>query len=409
MIHPAAEHLQGSGAEPKGVETEDPYVLFVGDRLGYKNFATLVAAVAERGWPRQVNLKVVGTEFSEPEHRLLHYHGIEAKVIHAGRVTDAELKQLYQRASAFVFPSLCEGFGFPFLEAQHLGVPVLASDIPVFREIGGDSVTFFNPRDPQAIIGAMVKLLEPGRAGGSVSCCAAGKMSGDLPGKMVQTKQRPCFATRQDCGKKSLRTGFRKIDTPMIKRRVIALVDPVWGGHSPTYFSIFWKILEQMQNVEVVGFCPHPNDAREYLKSREIEDPAIHELQLNAMPARKPGVVAEARQKLARWKCLASSLRRTEIDGAAKIDMAVIIWLEPFIARYTFGSLVDRFVSPILWVGLYLHPYPFRIKSSRRHLVRNALFPEYAPVLARRCKAVLTLDEGIVSEMCRKMGKPVLG
>jgi glycosyltransferase involved in cell wall biosynthesis len=161
VIHHGADHLQVSEIGTKRDENEDHYVLFVGDRSGYKNFETIAAAVAGRDWPRQVNLKVVGGGFLESERRMLRYHGIESKIIHTGYVTDSELKQLYQGASAFVFPSLWEGFGFPLLEAQHMGVPVLASDIPVFREIGGNGVIFVNTRDPDAIIRGIIRILEP--------------------------------------------------------------------------------------------------------------------------------------------------------------------------------------------------------------------------------------------------------
>jgi O-antigen biosynthesis alpha-1,2-rhamnosyltransferase len=51
--------------------------------------------------------------------------------------TDAELDFAYRRATALLFPSLCEGFGLPLVEAMSYGLPVIASDIAVFREIGG--------------------------------------------------------------------------------------------------------------------------------------------------------------------------------------------------------------------------------------------------------------------------------
>jgi glycosyltransferase involved in cell wall biosynthesis len=162
VIHHGADHLQVSPVKVPDPGGKDRYVLFVGDRSDYKNFETLVAAVVERDWPQGLILKVVGREFTAVEHQLLRYHGIESKVSHAGWVTDGELQRLYQAAAAFVFPSRCEGFGFPLLEAQHMGVPVLASDIPVFREIGGNSVVFFNPGDPATIIRAIVKTLAAG-------------------------------------------------------------------------------------------------------------------------------------------------------------------------------------------------------------------------------------------------------
>lgn len=161
VIHHGADHLQSPGVDLAESEGTGRYALFVGDRAGYKNFTAVIMAVAGRDWPHPLKLMVVGNLFTDSELRLLRYHGVESKVVHAGRVADSKLKALYQQASAFIFPSLCEGFGFPLLEAQQMRVPVLASDIPVFREIGGAGVLFFNPGDPGKISAALQKILEP--------------------------------------------------------------------------------------------------------------------------------------------------------------------------------------------------------------------------------------------------------
>ncbi len=65
--------------------------------------------------------------------------------------TDAELDYAYRHASALIFASECEGFGLPLVEAMQYGLPVLASDIAVFREIGGDYPHYFDQRDPQSL------------------------------------------------------------------------------------------------------------------------------------------------------------------------------------------------------------------------------------------------------------------
>ena len=68
---------------------------------------------------------------------------------------DAELAALYRRASALVYPSVCEGFGLPLIEARHYGLPVIASDIPIFREIAGDAVSYFPPLDDGSLASLM--------------------------------------------------------------------------------------------------------------------------------------------------------------------------------------------------------------------------------------------------------------
>jgi glycosyltransferase involved in cell wall biosynthesis len=75
-----------------------------------------------------------------------------------GYVSDEQLAWLYAGARAFVFVSLDEGFGIPMLEALHFGAPVVASDIPVFREILGDRATFVPPLDVGAVAAAIDRL-----------------------------------------------------------------------------------------------------------------------------------------------------------------------------------------------------------------------------------------------------------
>lgn len=64
---------------------------------------------------------------------------------------DADLHFLYRHTRALVFPSFVEGFGLPLIEAAHFGAPVIASDIPVFREVGGDVVTYFDMLDSSSL------------------------------------------------------------------------------------------------------------------------------------------------------------------------------------------------------------------------------------------------------------------
>ncbi len=76
-----------------------------------------------------------------------------------GRATDQELLRLYNQAECFVFPSLYEGFGLPPVEAMACGCPVLASDIPVLREVCADAATYFNPLDTDDIRKTIIQQL----------------------------------------------------------------------------------------------------------------------------------------------------------------------------------------------------------------------------------------------------------
>ena len=72
---------------------------------------------------------------------------LQGIVVEKSRCTDAELFTWLHHASALLFPSFVEGYGMPLVEALSLGVPVIASDLPVFREIAGAVPEYLNPLD----------------------------------------------------------------------------------------------------------------------------------------------------------------------------------------------------------------------------------------------------------------------
>ena len=127
---------------------DEPYLLYVGDRRGYKNFPAFVTAIRSVFY-RDKSMKLIcagGGSFGEAEKELILRLKLEQQVVQIS-ATDSQLKSLYQNAVAFIFPSLYEGFGLPILEAFRYNCPVIASDQPCFKEIGEDAIAYFNPRD----------------------------------------------------------------------------------------------------------------------------------------------------------------------------------------------------------------------------------------------------------------------
>jgi glycosyltransferase involved in cell wall biosynthesis len=88
--------------------------------------------------------------------------GLDGRVDFLGRVTDDELASCYRESTLVCVPSRAEGFGLVVLEAMAFGVPVVASDLPAIREVGGDAVTLVPPEDPAALAGAIADLLADG-------------------------------------------------------------------------------------------------------------------------------------------------------------------------------------------------------------------------------------------------------
>ncbi|WP_192496620.1 glycosyltransferase family 4 protein [Pseudoclavibacter sp. CFCC 13796] len=109
------------------------------------------------------NMQVLAEAFAEtPDKRLLlvggnagdHFHGL-ANAVFLGRLTDDELVHQYRSAQAVISPSFYEGFGLPVIEAQACGTPVIASDIPVYREVLASSATFFPPTNSRLLMEAV--------------------------------------------------------------------------------------------------------------------------------------------------------------------------------------------------------------------------------------------------------------
>jgi glycosyltransferase involved in cell wall biosynthesis len=135
------------------------YVLFTGTRHHYKNWDRTLAALAPRlRAERDLALVCTGPALTKAEAALAAKLGVKRQVLHA-RVSEGELGELYARASAFVFPSLYEGFGFPVLEAFWHGCPAALAEGSALPEVGGDAAVYFDPKDEGSIAAAVDRLL----------------------------------------------------------------------------------------------------------------------------------------------------------------------------------------------------------------------------------------------------------
>ena len=85
---------------------------------------------------------------------------VENHIIWLGYVPDDLLPKLYSEATAFIFPSLYEGFGLPVIEAMACGCPTLCSNFASLPEIAGDAAHFFNPLDIKDIADSIRKVCE---------------------------------------------------------------------------------------------------------------------------------------------------------------------------------------------------------------------------------------------------------
>jgi len=125
---------------------QDPFFLFVGQRVGYKNISLLLRAFASSE-PKRHGKKLIfagGGVFSRQEREEIHKLRLSRYVAQVS-VSDAELWYLYRNTSAVLVPTLAEGFSLPLVEGLAADVPIICSDIPVHREVGQGYAQLINP------------------------------------------------------------------------------------------------------------------------------------------------------------------------------------------------------------------------------------------------------------------------
>jgi len=139
-----------------------PYLLYVGSRGGYKNFATLVQAFASSAYLRRDFLLICfgGGDFTPDELSLFRKMQMSSANVRQISGNDERLASMYINATAFVYPSLYEGFGIPPLEAMSLGCPVICSNTSAIPEVVGDAGEYFDPTDIESMRAAIEAVLQ---------------------------------------------------------------------------------------------------------------------------------------------------------------------------------------------------------------------------------------------------------
>jgi len=136
-------------------EGADKTIIYMGSFMPYKNVETMVAGMAGlTGYTLHLLSRITPQRKSELE--TLVPPG--ASVVFHNGVTDEEYDALLRRATALVSLSRAEGYGLPLVEAMAVGTPVIASDIPIFREVGGDAALYVDAESPAQFADAVGQL-----------------------------------------------------------------------------------------------------------------------------------------------------------------------------------------------------------------------------------------------------------
>ena len=161
-VDPGSVQVVPHGISIEAFETDEPgeapsptrYLFLPANLERHKNISLLLDMLPRLADP-EIQLWVAGGDDLDPACSVelrarVEQLSLEGRVRFLGPVPYEEILRLYRGALALVFPSWIETFGHPILEAMIAGTPVVAADIPSFREIAGDAALYFSPDDPRA-------------------------------------------------------------------------------------------------------------------------------------------------------------------------------------------------------------------------------------------------------------------
>jgi glycosyltransferase involved in cell wall biosynthesis len=140
---PAAAHARAT--------TTANTILATGNRRPHKNWDGLIRALPLVDEAIRPKLVITGSRGDDPLKPVVDELGLHDWVDLKSWVSQEELDELYASAAVMAMPSFCDGFSLPALEAMEVGLPVMLSDIPVYHEVGGDAVLYFDPTNLESI------------------------------------------------------------------------------------------------------------------------------------------------------------------------------------------------------------------------------------------------------------------
>ena len=144
-----------------GIPWTEPFLIHVGSNLARKNKPALIRIVARLGARWKGNIVFCGPALPAEILAQAKEAGIVDRVFCLKRPENSQLGAAYALAHALLFPSKCEGFGWPVVEAQACGCPVICSNRTSLPEVGGDAAMVFDLADEAGMADAVLRLEDP--------------------------------------------------------------------------------------------------------------------------------------------------------------------------------------------------------------------------------------------------------
>ena len=140
------------------------YIFSIGNLEPRKDLPTMIAAF--RALPKKIRKQYSlvlaggkGWKTEATERAITEAQAAGEHVIRPGYIPQEDVPAFYQQADLFCMSAIYEGFGMPIIESLTSGTPVVASDIPVLREAGGDAVLYAQPKNPDDFTKKMLSII----------------------------------------------------------------------------------------------------------------------------------------------------------------------------------------------------------------------------------------------------------
>lgn len=336
------------------VGVTEKFVMYTGGIDPRKNIEGLVEAYSRLPHPMRQKYRLVIVCEAQPDQRrrlqaLASRCGVAAdELIFTGYISDEDLVALYRLCEVFVFPSLCEGFGLPALEAMACGAAVIGSDTSSIPEVIGDSEALFDPRDPASIAaklrnvlndeGLRARLRERGLR-------RAQEFSWD------RCAERALGAMRRECDKRRAKRGYGKDQISVDRKPLLAYVSPLPPERSgiADYSAELLPVLSEHYRIEAVSDQPNVADPwiREHVPLRSYAwfeqnadryDRVLYQIGNSAVHASMPTMLERHSGVVVLHEVFLSGLT-SHLELASKVPG---YWTRSLYESHGYQALVDR-------------------------------------------------------------------
>jgi len=147
VIYNGCNILEIETPETPSIQPSQPFLYTIGTITDKKNFHVLPALLRNNNFQLIISGITQSEEYKQQIIETAQQHGVADRVLFTGSISENDKQWYLQNCTAFVFPSLAEGFGLPVIEAMHFGKPVFLSNLTALPEIGGDAAYYFENFD----------------------------------------------------------------------------------------------------------------------------------------------------------------------------------------------------------------------------------------------------------------------